>query len=370
MILLTVAFCLWLAYAALIAFYRRGWQRSPEATAMAPAAGIPVTVLVPARNEAERLPALLAALSAQQYDRGLFSVLVLDDHSTDNTAAVARNAGGNVSVLSLDAAAQGKKRAIEAGVKAAAGSLIVTTDADCVPGPHWLPLLVAQHTAGYSAFIAAPVRYRDPQTVSSIFQALDFMTLQGITAASVSTGVHSMCNGANLAYTKEAFEAVDGYRGVDRLASGDDLFLMHKIALRYPGRVHYLRHRDAIVDTDAAPGWRAFWKQRVRWASKSAHYTDRRITAALALVYFFNLWFLVLAIAGFWNTDNWTGTLVLLLLKTVVELWFLAPVARFFGQQHLLQWFPLLQPLHIIYTVAVGALSSFGTYEWKGRRVK
>ena len=49
---------------------------------------------------------------------------------------------------------------------------------------------------------------------------------------------------------------------------------------------------------------------------------------------------------------------------------FLAPVARFFGQAHLLKWFPLLQPLHIGYTVLVGTLSQVGTYEWKGRRVR
>ncbi|RYY95987.1 MAG: glycosyltransferase [Chitinophagaceae bacterium] len=370
MILLTVAFFLWLGYAALIAFYRRGWLRYPEVTAFPPPAPVPVTVLVPARNEAERLPGLLAALKEQHFDARLFSVLVLDDHSEDATASIAQGAGGNVSVLSLDAGTQGKKRALERGVSAAAGSLIVTTDADCFPGPLWLSLLAAQHAQAGSAFIAAPVRYRNPRRLSGIFQSLDFMTLQGITAASVATGVHSMCNGANLAYTKEAFDAVGGFRGIDHIASGDDLLLMHKIAQRYPGRVHYLKHRDAIVDTDPAPGWRAFWKQRVRWASKSAYYDDKRITAALALVYLFNLSFLVLAAAGFWNAWYWIGMLVLLLLKTVVELWFLAPVARFFGQRRLLRWFPLLQPLHILYTVAVGTFSSFGTYEWKGRKVR
>jgi biofilm PGA synthesis N-glycosyltransferase PgaC len=361
---------LWVGYAALIGFYRRGWKRlaAPDLSSGSPRPRI--TVLVPARNEAGRLPQLLAALAAQDYGEENFEVLVIDDHSTDGTAAIAGSYAAPVRVHALALEMAGKKAAIAAGVEQARGSLIVTTDADCLPGSRWLSLLAATNAKQQSAFIAAPVRYRDPRGLCDIFQTLDFMTLQGITAASVTTGFHSMCNGANLAYEKTAFEAVDGFAGIDHLASGDDLLLMHKIAVRYPGRVHYLLHRDAIVDTDPAPGWRAFWKQRVRWASKSAHYDDRRIFWALLGVYGFNVFLLGLLLACFFLPSLWLSWIILIFLKTIVEIRFLLPVARFFGQQDLLKWFFLLQPLHITYTVAVGLLSQFGNYEWKGRKVK
>jgi len=66
-------------------------------------------------------------------------------------------------------------------------------------------------------------------------------------------------------------------------------------------------------------------------------------------------------------TDLW---LLLLLIKTVVELIFLYPVAKFFGKQKLLWLFPLMQPFHILYTVVAGWLGKFGSYKWKGRNVK
>ena len=58
-----------------------------------------------------------------------------------------------------------------------------------------------------------------------------------------------MCNGANLAYEKKAFYEVNGFTGIDNIASGDDMLLMHKIYKQYPERVLFLKSTDAIVQT-------------------------------------------------------------------------------------------------------------------------
>ena len=65
---------------------------------------------------------------------------------------------------------------------------------------------------------------------------MDFMVLQGITGAAVYKKKMSMCNGANLAYEKKAFYEVNGFAGIDHIASGDDMLLMHKIWKQYPGQ--------------------------------------------------------------------------------------------------------------------------------------
>ncbi len=67
-----------------------------------------------------------------------------------------------------------------------------------------------------------------------------------------------MCNGANLAYKREVFYEVDGFKGIDNIASGDDMLLMHKIWKRYPNQIGYLKAKEAIVETEAAPTWKAF----------------------------------------------------------------------------------------------------------------
>ena len=213
-----------------------------------------------------------------------------------------------------------------------------------------------------------------------MFQALDFAMLQGITGASVHKKIHSMCNGANLAYTKKAFEAVGGFAGIDNIASGDDMLLMHKIYKQWPDNVMFLKSKKAIVQTAPVHSVKEFFNQRIRWASKADKYDDKRIFVVLLLVYIIN--FLLLALSVFTIFRNaqyiifniqcsiFGVWLLLLLLKTVAELIFLYPVAKFFGKQNLLWLFPVMQPFHILYTVIAGWFGKFGSYKWKGRNVK
>jgi len=56
-------------------------------------------------------------------------------------------------------------------------------------------------------------------------------------------------------------------------------------------------------------------------------------------------------------------------VKTAVEYPFVRLVAAFFGQQGLLVYFPVLQPLHIVYTIVIGWLGQFGSYRWKDRKI-
>jgi cellulose synthase/poly-beta-1,6-N-acetylglucosamine synthase-like glycosyltransferase len=198
---------------------------------------------------------------------------------------------------------------------------------------------------------------------------MDFMVLQGITGASVYKKLHSMCNGANLAYERKVFYEVNGFAGIDNIASGDDMLLMHKIAKKYPNRIQYLKSPDTIVSTQPMTTWSSFFNQRIRWASKATHYDDKTIFWVLLLVYLFNLSFLVLLIAGFWDHSCWLYFLIAWLLKTIVELPFFYSIANFFYKQWTVKLFIFFQPIHILYTIISGLLGQFGKYEWKGRRV-
>ena len=116
--------------------------------------------------------------------------------------------------------------------------------------------------------------------------------------------------------------------------------------------------------------WKAFCQQRIRWAGKATYYQDKRVMAVLFFVYFFNLLFFVLLAFCFVDTFYWGVLFYYLLGKTLIELPFIYSVARFFNQQKLMFYFPLFQPIHILYTVVIGLVSQFGKYEWKGRKTK
>ena len=373
-------FLLMVVYAILIDYYHRAWNRLPEFTIRASEPAVVISVIVPVRNEEENIEGLLESLYKQVYPKNLYQVIIVDDHSTDGTWNLLSNSyypEFEMTALRMKEPEPGekgfvshKKRAIETGIRMARGTLIVTTDADCRFQPGWLKSIAAFYEETGATFIAAPVTIAHTRSLLSVFQTLDFLTLQGITGAAVYKRVHSMCNGANLAFEKEAFFAVKGYEGIDSIASGDDMLLMHKIYKQYPGRVFYLKNKEAIVVTKPSPDWRAFFHQRIRWASKADSYDDKRIFWVLLLVYLVNVCFLVTAIASFWKNIWLFFFCILLIAKILVEFPFVYTVAAFFGQRSLMKYFPFLQPFHIVYTIIAGWMGKFGSYKWKGRTIK
>jgi len=371
MIFLLIFVILFLCYSALIFYYWQGWRTIPHFNVNQPGHSVFVSIIIPARNEEKNIGELLQSLQCQTYPKQFFEVIVVDDHSSDSTVEIVSRFR-DIKLLRLEDEAINsyKKKAIEKGIAAASGELIITTDADCIPLSGWLQIMVAYKEATNGLFIVAPVVFNCNSQIVQIFQAMDFMILQGITGASVFRKAHSMCNGANLAYERKVFFEVGGFSGIDQIASGDDMLLMHKIAKKYPERIHYLKSKDAIVSTSPMPSWKAFFNQRIRWASKAAHYGDRRIFWVLLLVYIFNFSFFVLLVAGFWNHSYWLYFVLAIVLKTLVELPFFTAIATFFDKQWAVKYFFFFQPLHIFYTVAAGLLGQFGLYEWKGRRVK
>lgn len=384
---------LFISYILLILYYCKSWISIPgfEPKALQEKSKTFISVIIPARNEAQHIKACIDSVIAQSYPSTFFEVLVVDDHSTDDTAAiVAAFKLPHIKLITLkDFVTAGainsyKKKAIEVAIQQSTGDLIVTTDADCTVPINWLQTIAAFYEEKKPSFIVMPVLIYCNKKFISIFQSLDFMTLQGITGASVFKKIHSMCNGANLAYTKKAFIDVDGFKGIDAIASGDDMLLMHKIYKQDPASVLFLKSKEVIVTTQPVPTIKDFFNQRIRWASKADKYDDKRIFAVLLLVYLLNVLLIALPVMALFNNTaitlhlypvTITGSvfelwLMLLLVKTMVELIFLLPVAKFFDQKKLLWWFPLLQIFHVLYTVIAGWLGKFGSYKWKERNVK
>lgn len=368
------------AYCFLILVYRKWFLKLPlfSADRLAPSS-IYFSVIIPARNEEANIAACLRSVFGQDYPHEKLEVIVVNDHSGDNTETIVRSMQQqypNLVLINLadypDAKGINsyKKKALETAIGKSRGEWIATTDADCTVQTEWL-----KHTDAFirekdPVFIAAPVMFVHNGGFLSLFQLLDFISLQGITAAAVSAGYHTMCNGANLAYKKEAFYTVNGFAGIDSLASGDDMFLMNKMRERFPGRMGYLFSKEAIVSTPPAQGWKSFLHQRIRWASKADQYRERSIFWVLLLVYLVNFTLLVFLPLSLFAENGICHWLILMTVKTGIELSFMAPVARFFGKETALVWFPLMQPFHLLYTVIAGWLGKFGTYQWKGRKVK
>ena len=330
------------------------------------------SIIIAARNEEMNIGKCLDSLLAQDFPRSQMEIIVVDDQSVDQTAAIAMGyADRGIRLISLGKdEAFGKKAAIARGIAAAAHPIIITTDADCSFSPRWLNTMLSFREDLDAVFVAAPVQFRKEKTLLDRFQSLDFMALQGITATGVSGKYLNMCNGANLLYTKEAYLAVNGFEGIDHIASGDDMLLMEKIDKAFPGGIGYCYSQDAIVVTEPAASWAAFIQQRIRWSSKAKNYTSLFIKATLLLVYLINAAVVLLLLAGLFDMQLLKYGLMLIAMKTIVELPFMIRIARFFAKSSLIPWFIPFQPLHALYTVVAGTFGLFSKYRWKGREMR
>ncbi|UFH52602.1 glycosyltransferase [Spirosoma sp. KNUC1025] len=317
-----------------------------------------ITVVIPVRNEAQNIANLLDDLSRQTYSQ--FEVIVADDSSTDATLSIveqyAQQSTYELCALPLtdERTASPKKRAITQSIALATGELIVTTDGDCRVGPGWLASLAAFYTQTGAKLISGPVTFTTEQTIFDSLQTVEFSSLIGTGACTMALGFPTMCNGANLCYVKEVFKEVGGFSGVDHLASGDDEFLMHKVATRYPDGVRFLKSREAIVQTQAHRNWLTFYNQRKRWASKWRAY-ESLLPSALAVFIFLSNAVPVMAglgwLLGFLNGNT---ALVVIGLKLVPEFLFLRQVLVFLQKKSSVGVIPLTQLMYPLYVLFFG----------------
>jgi cellulose synthase/poly-beta-1,6-N-acetylglucosamine synthase-like glycosyltransferase len=333
-----------------------------------------VTVLIAARNEEARINYTIDDILAQDYPKHLTEIIMVDDHSTDRTAEIIRSyADRGVKLLQLNEDKplnSYKKKAIAQAISLSTGDLMAATDADCRMGPRWLSSVVNYFETSGSVMISSPVAFFEERSLFEYMQTLEFAFLIGVGAAFIGNGRASTCNGANLAYRKDVFYEVGGFKGIDELASGDDELLLQKVAVRYPGRIGFLKLREAIVYTHAKHTLSEFLQQRRRWASKSTKYKDKKIVALAVGIWLFNISLLVNAALSFYNIYFLKVFALQFLLKYLFEAAFLLPITTFLKRTGLVSLLILLIPVHVIYLVYIGLLGNTGKYVWKDRVVR
>ena len=361
-------------YLLVVAYLIKGWSALKRPNTGSAPLSTKVTILIAARNEAERIHLTINDIIAQDYPRHLTEVIIVDDHSTDTTADIIRNyAAQGVKLLQLNEDQplnSYKKKAISEAINLSAGELMVCTDADCRMGKSWLSSIVGYYETQQLVMISSPVTYFEETTLFERLQTLEFSYLIGIGAAFIGNGRASTCNGANFAYRKDVFYEVGGFKGIDDLASGDDELLLQKVAGVYPNRIGFFKNSDAIVYTHAKHTLQEFLQQRRRWASKSTRYKDKTVVALAVCIWLFNLSLLVNAGLGFYNVLYLKLFLVQFFLKYLIEVAFLLPIMSFFKRVSLVGLLIILAPIHIIYFVYVGLIGNTRNYTWKGRVVK
>ena len=375
MITVLISAVLCLAYAMLIAAITVGWYKLKEFKASVEPT-VKISVVIAVRNEEANITALLGSMMRQDYPPDSFEIIISDDYSTDTTIRQVEefiSGRKNLPFLKLIAASDddraGKKNALARGIRQSSGELIVITDADCTAGSNWLSELAAYYGQHKPHLILGPVRMTDGGSIFGKLQALEFMSLIATAAGSSQVGFPLLANGANLAFSRQAYDACGGFAGNLQYASGDDMFLMMRIREIFgSSAVRFIKSRKAIVFTPALQQYKPFVQQRLRWVSKSRGYTDGAVISASLLVFMVNSWLVMLAAWALLEPGTWKTALMVYGVKTLVDLPVMISYSRFQQSCRILWFFPIMEILNAVYTFIIGIAGNFRKYEWKGRK--
>ncbi len=368
-----------LAYMSLIGSFIWGFSHVSEFELENIPAKTKFTVVVPFRNEAKHLGKLLRSIEALNYPNHLFEVILVDDESKDNSLEVINNfilksahkTKYNLHTISNERQTTSpKKDAITLAIKQATNTWIITTDADCELPKYWLASFDEYIQKTKAICIAAPVDYVNLNSFLNQYQILDILSLQGATIGGFGLGQPFMCNGANFAYKKSLFIAVNGFNGNTNIASGDDIFLLEKVRKTHPKQLHYLKCKQAIVTTQPQPNWQGLLAQRIRWAAKTTAYNNwfGKLTGFIVLL--MNFLAITVLLLFFIDFLNFKILLWLWLVKFIIDLVLIFKSASFFNKKHILKSYFLSFLIYPFFSLYVVFFASFSGYNWKGRYFK
>lgn len=342
-----------------------------------------IAVLVAARNEEERLPRCLDALLAQNYPADRLDILVADDHSTDGTAAVieryrrrtAAVAAGEfddepdalpairaVAVPDAVAHMRGKANAIHAAVEACDHEILLVTDADCAPPPDWARHLVAYFDDARTGVVCGHTYVEDRGDWLTELQALDWAYLLAVSSAFVENGRPVTAMGNNMAFRREAYDAVGGYPALP-FSVTEDYMLFKSIYEQTAWRLRY--PADPGLRTYTLPLGRPadVYQQRRRWARGGmrarlwvwAVYALTHLAHALPLVALF-------VAPG--------AALAVLAVRVGADYALLRTSLGVSGRRRLLRTFPLFEAYLFFYVITMPVvLLAFPRINWKDRKL-
>lgn len=279
-----------------IVFTYRGWMRAvrqlPGSGKTEHASIRAVSVVIAAHNEEARLPALLAALAAQEGVReaetlgaqthGAWELIIVDDRSTDRTADIALSFSDTLPlrVLRVEETPSGfspKKFALHTGITAARFDTVLLTDADCVPGSRWIAGMRDAYTGATDVVLGlAPLRVPSHAAASGAarYAAFESRRTMMLSIAAAASGVPYMASGRSWGFTRAMYERAGGLPALSGHLGGDDDLLLQRMTAT-GARVGTCTRQDAIVFSDTPATWGALWRQKLRHYRVSAAYRGR-----------------------------------------------------------------------------------------------
>ncbi|GAB4379528.1 MAG: glycosyltransferase [Salibacteraceae bacterium] len=333
-----------------------------------------LSILICARDESDTIADCLHSIASQKWLPEPIEVIVIDDHSSDNTVQITEEFAKEhpqlgIRVERLDATRAGKRMALLEAVGMASHDMLFLTDADCILSDECLK----QHFDACSAENASsigPVFYESTASKSLLTRMMEheMVVNAAITEAYVCLGRPIMSNGANTMVSQIGRETLLHSLDHQTTASGDDVFFMHELD-RQKKSVAFVR--EAVVETRPLMDFKELFHQRLRWAAKSKRYKSPAAVATGGFVFTVQTIFVIMLLHGMFTAELLSSVLVILMSKLAIEYGFHRSWAMSFGRKVFFVPSVFNSIAYPFYVVTVGAAALMGIgYKWKDRNYK
>jgi len=247
-----------LARCALLLVFARRHRRDPKRTSYDPFFHPPVTVVVPAYNEEVGVATAVTSIAESNYPA--VEVIVVDDGSTDGTAAVVEGLGlPNVRLVRQHNG--GKASALNTGLGFASHDIVVTVDGDTAFEPDTIAMLVQPFRDAGVGAVSGNTKVGNRAGILGRWQHIEYVMGFNLDRRLYDLlGCMPTVPGAIGAFRREALDAIGGFR-TDTLAEDTDVTMAIG---RLGWRITYAG--EARAWTEAPATLSALWKQRYRWS--------------------------------------------------------------------------------------------------------
>lgn len=331
-----------------------------------------ITIIISARNEEKNIEECIYQLIHQNYPVEDFELIIVDDFSDDDTYRLA-DAALKTSSLNYQLIRQhehkGKKHNLDMAIEKSKGRIIITTDADVnYRNANWLLTISCYFKKYEPDMLIMPIDFETQRGALPRFQILENFALTAITAGYTGIQKPFMCNGANLAFKKQSYQAVNGYQSHLHLSSGEDVFLLEDLKKLPGSSVHYFMARSLIVKTKTQTRLPDFFSQRIRWAYKSKYNSNFLNIASGVIIMLANLLFLALLVSIIKKSVLVPYLSIFVVAKVVFDFLLLFLAADFLGRIKYIWWLIPFECVYWLYALFIGISSLFVKPYWKGKK--
>lgn len=233
-----------------------------------------ISIITAAKNEVKNLPLLIEALLKLDYPKDNFEVIIVDDNSSDGTFLKAKElteALSNFTIIKAENKKyEGKRGALDIGIKKCKNDYILITDADCLPEKNWLKEYSQKFNEGYDFLFGIAPLIKEKSFINKI-SCFENLRSHILTFFFAKISQPYSAAARNFGFNKIAFYKLGGYRNTTQAQSGDDDLLLRE-AVKHNLKIGTVEAKGSFVFSKTQKTFKEYFRQKARHVSTSNHY--------------------------------------------------------------------------------------------------